>query len=211
LVKIIEEPVWTFSATADGHQYDVSWTKITRPSDGYVFHYVTVTADGEKIRPYEGNAAEFIQAASAYRRAQLRSEYEWKLDVDYGDYYKDCIVDLWQRAEKGEYLGQSHDQLLYMQDAADILDVDLKTVIDLTDELIEEKRIGLTGYIFISYSAYAREKRGLARRTGHKDFTSTEWYWDCRFCGAKGNYGPGEPDSKDIPCIENKYIVKNES
>jgi len=210
LVKIIEEPVWTFSATADGNQYDVIWTKITRPSDGYVFHYVTVTADGQKIRPYEGKAPQFIQAASAYRRTQLRSEYQWKLDVDYGDYYKDCIVDLWQRAEKGEYLGQSHDQLLYMQDAADILDLDLKTVIDLTDELIAEKRIGLTGYILISYKTYINEKKALERETGHKDFIGTEWDWDCRFCGAHGEFAAGEPDSKDIPCIENKYTTKDE-
>lgn len=209
MVKIIEEPVWTFSATADGSQYDVIWTKITRPSDGYVFHYVTVTADGQKIRPYEGKAPQFIQAASAYRRTQLRSEYQWKLDVDYGDYYKDCIVDLWQRAEKGEYLGQSHDQLLYMQDAANILDLDLKTVIDLTDELIAEKRIGLTGYILISYEAYDQEKKELREETGHKDFISTEWSWSCRFCGARGEFAEGEPSPEDITCIENKYVEKN--
>jgi hypothetical protein len=208
MVKLIEEPVWTFSATADVHQHDIIWMKVTQEDGSHPSYLLFAESEGKRVRLEE--ISEFVKAASAYRIAQLQKQYAWNLTTgEWHGYHKDCIVELWKRSRKGEYLGQTTSHQLYLQTVTAILSLDFGTVVDMTDELVEEGRIGVTGSILISHAAYLCEKQAEEDETGHKDFGGTEWDWSCGYCGAKGEFAAGEPSPEDIACIENKYVEKN--
>jgi len=143
-----------------------------------------------------------IEAASNFRRAELRREIptntlEW---VTSSELKKAKILELFERAEAGEYLGQrSGNRNLYVQDLAGIFDADFGHIRDLVDELVEEGRIGLSGMILISAESYEDGFRYWREQTGHRRLFVGDWGgWACHACGKTGDE---LDDPKSFECV----------
>lgn len=79
----------------------------------------------------------------------------------YGDAWKkmglkEAIMDVFRRQAAREYLGSSNAEMLYAQDVAEILNADQKRVMQLCQELQDEERLDLNGWILQPYEPYLR-------------------------------------------------------
>ena len=64
---------------------------------------------------------------------------------------KEAILDIAERVDGGEYLGQWIHQLIYMQEVAELLNVSLEKIEKYCKELRSEKKLGFNGRMLRAY------------------------------------------------------------
>jgi hypothetical protein len=202
---------WKLELTFDGITYLYEWYEAYYKDNpmGY-FSRITLSDTGETISNND-MAKAVSNAAIAFRVEQVKAEQK---DLDIAlrrpDALKNLIMHYVERSQKGEFLGQFNNQNFYVQNVAALMDLPMSYASDLVFELIQEKRVGLTGNIFITYEEYAEDRRRAYEDTGHKSFFASDWgYWSCGACGNSGD--PEDPETADaskIPCTPTVDIVE---
>lgn len=192
---------WSFLVSFNGRTAEVVWKEhfFEDKSMGYWLNVVHPGSENS-FTDYDALFTEkgVREAAVAFRVNQLQVALD-PFSVT-TENLKETIVNLFQRSRQGEYLGQYSNSNLYIQDVARILDYPVNMVHDLVDELIKEKRIGVTGAILIPFEAYEEAFVSWFEATGHRKLTVSDWgYWSCGFCGQHG-----EPEDNltpaQVPC-----------
>lgn len=205
--KITKREDWVFELTVDGATYRVVWMNYIREADGYEEHNLTTFKDGVSADNSDVNTSAAVEAARAYRMTQLKNEYGL---VNPGfEFYsnrtaklKEIILALAQRSWGSEYLGQYHYSWFYIQDVAAALDIEMTEAISLVDELMDEEKIGLNGFILIPHEDYIKTFEFLESKYGHKRLSISDFgYWHCSFCGASGE-PEDETSPKDFACVK---------
>lgn len=203
--------IWSFATQYDDHTYEVKWANLTRIDGSYTEPYLFVEKDGQQLSDKQERksvaAQSAIQAAIAFRVAELHAEYTIPAgtDIERWEKAKDAIESLASRAIDDEYVGQQSSMGLYTQDVANILGIPEYQIIQLTRELIAEKRIGLNGLIYTSFDRYNSARQYWENKTGHKNFDRSDMgSWWCNYCGVRGDV-QDTLQPKDIECIEGKY------
>lgn len=207
--ELVKRDDWVFELKVDGHEYRVIWQHISRKdANGVGEHWIVVEKDGKEVRE-DGDLAR--AAAQTYRQLQVRGEYKFPDFIDYAnniDEYpekrkerlKEIILDLFERVQKGEYLGQYNNELIYVQEVQRILDE--HDTLSLVDELVAENRLGLNGMILTTAEASNAAFKYWEENTGHKRLSVGDWgYWGCAFCGA---HGDPEDSMKTEKCEQRK-------
>ncbi len=140
------------------------------------------------------------QAARSYRQFQLRQEFQKDIrSLITTEGRKRFILELFERAQEGVYLGQpSNQSYFYVQTIAKLMAWDFGSTRDLVDELVAEGRVGLTGMILIPFEEQEDTFERTGKATGHGRITIGDWgNWYCSACGQSGD----EMDNpRDFPC-----------
>jgi len=203
---------WTLGLSFQGYALEFRWRELYSSQGKSMGHYGFLQAAGSPDSS-EGDEYSFSReegwlrdalrkAASTLRRSEIRKDipttgFEW---VASDEPKKAMILELFHRSEQGEYLGQiSHNQNLYVQDLAAILDLGFVRTRDLVDELVAEGKIGLDGMILVSNEHYEDSFRYWEEKTGHRRLTVGDWGpWGCQACGQSGDE---YEDPSDYPCV----------
>jgi len=186
----------------EGLKIRYSWKEFFY-EDGDSMGYWGVLFDaesGEELNLDYAEAGKFNAAASAFRVSEIQSKINLNsVEMSKKDARKNKILEFFEDSQKGKYLGQkSNNATFYVQDAAELLRISLKSAIDYVNELIKEEKIGLNGLILIPYEDYAREKTIVRKETGHKSISISDFgWWSCSSCG-KG--GDDWTNPKDFKC-----------
>jgi len=203
---------WTLSIRYGENPLEFRWREHYgshgQPMGHYGFIYEAHTPDEPSTREYSFEAeSEWLnsairKAASSFRRTELQQEidrngFEW---IQSEELKKAKILELFERSEAGEYLGQStSNQNIYVQDIAAILDLGFGHTRDLVDELVAQGKVGLSGMILISNEHYEDSFRYWEDKTGHRRLTVGDWGpWGCQACGQTGDE---YEDPSDYPCV----------
>lgn len=196
----MKDHTWKLTITHNEATYTFSWQKETYGDNSVWLPRVTA-ADGSKVSEDMNNLIR--STAGAYRRAQLIHEKKAKnvFDILNESRVKEDIMDLIERAEDGEYVGQYNYGMLYVQEAAAALDISEMYAHENVAKLIEEKRVGLSGNIFIPYEDYKNDLDELFEKTGHKQLFRTDVTWHCKACGKTG-WNDWEETPADFPCVK---------
>lgn len=161
---------------------------------------------GEEVNLDYAEAGKFKAAASAFRISEIQSEINLNsVEMSKADARKNKILEFFEDSRKGKYLGQkSHNSMFYVQDAAELLKISLKSAIGYVNELIQEEKLGLNGLIIVSYEDYAREKKIVREETGHKSISRSDFgWWSCSSCGKSGDDWTNPKDFKcEDGCIK---------
>jgi len=202
--EIKSTPDWVLGITIDDVAYEVIWMRITRVEDNYSEHHFGVYLKGsdKALSSQDPFIEPLKEAASAFRIAQLQKELGNKEFFLEKKKSKKVILELAERSFQGDYLGQYSNDNLYLQTVAKVLDIPLADVGKYVGELINEKKIGLTGAILIPYETYAANKQEALVRTGHKDFSSSDMGgWSCNYCGNNA-WPEDDVNPLSIPCVK---------
>lgn len=200
---MVNEYNWKLGLTFDNKEYLFEWYEYIH--EGKSFGYCkNVTVVGEEDQPRNSTEVELVvTAAEALRTAQVRNEIKADFIFEKEE-IKEAILRYFDRASKGEYLGQPTGGLLYVGNIADILSFPVGYVRDFVEDLIEDKRIGLNGDILIPYKDYMETFKYWFDKTGHKRLTVSDFGgWYCTECGQVGSGDESETsDPKKFPCIK---------
>jgi hypothetical protein len=210
--KIEYEEIWSFSTSYGNHTYDVKWVYLKDSNGDFTYPYLLPFKDGETLSysAEENNSKvrNAINAAIASRVTELKKEYVIPLtdsDLVRWEKAKDAIESLANRSLDDEYVGQQSSMGLYTQDVSTILDIQEYQIIQLTRELINEKRIGLNGLIYTTFEKYDKSRKFWEEKTGHKNFDRSDMgSWWCHYCGVRGDV-QDELQPQDIECAEGKF------
>ena len=185
---------WEFTITTPEGTYTFTWKEYRNRNNQSLGYMGTVTTPDNQPVPHHITAA-VKTAAATYRQHTLTN-----LPAEpYGGYdQKETFLNLFNRAQQGEYVGQENNGL-YIQNVCTLLAInpwDIGT--DIVNELIAEKQIGVYGMILIPYEQYAENFKNWEKKTGHKQLTMGDWgTWYCHTCG---NQGDEQENPQDTPC-----------
>jgi hypothetical protein len=204
---------WFLELGFAGTRYIVAWEFVTSVEYGNSEHYLNtyeVTDKGEKYVKESGDENELkiqeslIQAAIAFRKSEIRKDYDLNMLWTQEEKGKEWVMDIINRAFAGEYMGQYRNEHLYVQDVMDIFDQPLASPFNkVFRELVEAKKIGLEGNIFITYEQY-EENRAYAKESsgGHQDYHVNDYGdWFCGYCGNSADNQEGI-SATTIPCVK---------
>jgi hypothetical protein len=120
-------------------------------------------------------------------------------------YQMEVLVALAERSFNQEFVGQRSNELLYLQDVAEVLELPMDQMWKFSEEFIEKEQLGLFGAIIIPWADYVEQKQAAEGLTGHKDFSSSDMGdWSCGYCKAEGSENNClEPE--DVECVKDAY------
>lgn len=208
--EIIEVPGpndWTMELSFDGLQIEFRWRELSYDgrSIGHWGKILDVTT-GEEL-PFNRSDERWRElaiqkAAATLRIAQIRKELNLDQSLPFRtdrEFRKSLIIELFERSQRGEYLGQlTGQQIFYVQEVAEIFGTEMRNILELIDELSAEGKIGLNGMILIPHRDQEDTFAHWEKSTGHRRITVGDFgNWGCSACGKWGD----EYDSpKDFPC-----------
>lgn len=215
--EIIEVPGpndWTMELSFDGLHVEFRWRELSYEGRS-IGHWGRIfdVATGDELyfnRSDERWRELAIQkAAATLRIAQLRRELKLDQSLPFRidrEFRKSLILELFERSQRGEYLGQlTGQQLLYVQEVAEIFGTAMGDMLDHIDELSAEGKIGLNGMILIPNGEQEAAFASREKSTGHRRITVGDFgNWVCSACG---RWGDEYDDPKDFPC-EPESIVE---
>lgn len=203
----MESYEWTLPIALGDVSVEYRWGEhlSDRGIRGY-FGRLIDTETGEKFndeqRPWLQSV--ILEAVNSFRHAELRDSMEI-FDSFYPDReaQKSLIIELFERSQRGEFIGQSASLAIanvYMQDIATILRLTEREALELIDELVAESKLGLSGMILVTHESYMDSFAEELKRTGHRALTVSDFgHWSCSVCFAGGD---DYSDPKDYPCIK---------
>lgn len=183
--------VWREEFSQDGKSSIGHWGYLVDPSTG------------EDLRLDETVEKPFKAAASAFRVSQLRLELKVReisnLFESRDKAFAEKILELFERNQSGDYLGQSsNNDLFYVQDAAKILDLSMKQVLSIVDQLVNDGKLGLNGMILVPHEDYTAAFTYWEEATGHKRLSVGDFgNWFCAHCN---RHGDEYENPVDFPC-----------
>lgn len=208
---LVYTPQWFAAVLYDEKFYEFAWCKITKEDKpDFVIHDVRVIIDRKIV-----NKSDHKELFNLVKQIRMREVYDDFVDngmietitlnavksVDQMDVEKvaDLVENIYRRVDNGEFVGQYQD-LIYIQDVAEILQCDFDTVLKAIETvLIPEKRLSLNGFIFSEYKDPAIEREAMYKATGHKDISVSDFgYWACRACGKNGD---DWDNPRDFDCV----------
>lgn len=205
--EIIEVPGpndWTLGLSFEGLQVEFRWRELSYQGRS-MGHWGRIfdAATGEELyfnRSDERWRELAIQrTAATLRIAQLREELKLDQSLPFRtdpEFRKSLILELFERSQRGEYLGQlTGQQLFYVQEVAEIFGT---TMLDHIDELSAEGKIGLNGMILIPHEDQEEAFESWEKSTGHRRITVGDFgNWGCSACG---QWGDEQDDPRDFEC-----------
>lgn len=197
---------WTMGLSFDGLQVEFRWRELSY--DGRSIDHWGKLVDpetGESIRFEQGKDWQeqaIRNAVAAFRVAQLREELQLANSIPFmtdEEVRKSTVLDLFERSERGEYLGQlSTHQFFYVQNLAAILDMDMHRALEIVDRLVAEGKLGLNGMILIPHEQQEDGFRHWEKQTGHRRLSMGDFgNWSCSACGS---WGDERDDPKAVAC-----------
>lgn len=195
---------WTFTVIYQDKTVNVVWEEKFHKGNsmGYWLDVIDPTT-GDSFQGYTDDFSEksVRQAAIAFRVGQIKLKTDMRIPTN--EALKEAILELFERSENGEYLGQYIHSSFYVQDVARILDYPMSMVVEMVDELVAEGKLGLTGMILIPNKDYIAAFKSWEESTGHKRLTVSDFgYWGCAACGKNGDSeGPDSVWAADTPCV----------
>lgn len=74
---------------------------------------------------------------------------------------EEAILNIYRRVESGEFLGQYHVEMIYVQEVAELLEVEKKKVWSACDSLFAKDKLALSGAILCAYVPHFHFPRGM--------------------------------------------------
>lgn len=208
--EIIEVPGpndWTLGLSFEGFQVEFRWRELSYQGRS-MGHWGRIfdAATGDELyfnRSDERWRELAIQrTAATLRIAQLREELKLDQSLPFRidpEFRKSLILELFERSQRGEYLGQlTGQQLFYVQELAEIFGTTMRDMLDHIDELDSEGKIGLNGMILIPHEDQEEAFDHWEKSTGHRRITVGDFgNWGCSACG---QWGDEQDDPRDFEC-----------
>jgi hypothetical protein len=200
---------WFLKISFDSRSYIVAWENVTSVQYGNSDHYLNVyeLVGGIEVSVGNGNPSavedSLIRAAQAFRKSEVGKGYDHNMLFLNEDKAKDWVMDIVNRAFAGEYMGQYRNENFYTQDVLDILGISYNSSFNkIFNELIEEKRVGLNGNIFISYDQYKENRAYAKESSGHLNYHVNDYGdWFCDYCGNNADSQEGISPTA-VPCFK---------
>lgn len=207
---IIRTPQWALGLDYDGKFYEFSWCKVSKEDQPEFSMYdLRILVDDESK-----NFDNFRDLFNIVKKVRMKEVYDGYVEsemietivlnavesVDQMDIEKVAVLvnDLYQRVDEGEFVGQALD-MIYVQEVAEILQCDVRTVLKAIDEvLVPERRLSLNGMIMSEFKDPEIGRKIMEERTGHKDISISDFgAWHCAVCGKDGD---DRDNPKDFEC-----------
>lgn len=163
------------------------------------------TSTEDSNRGCKGHIEQALAVRQAQVRAQVAETFGAGLDTRYGRPWArdvnaaaDVTWWLYQRVQRGEFIGQRRDELIYLQEICAIMDWDISFGHQVMAELGRRRLLAYNGLILWPWQAKEDGYRMLKERTGHRRIEISDFgHWGCSACGANGD----ERDNpRDTPC-----------
>ncbi len=202
MVVLHDDHSWKLELSYGDHRVEFAWEESFTRDDRSAGYYAKVRSrDSQKALPYDLEWLERAarEAAISFRRVELRRELGYSVDSLDRARKLELIVELFERAERGEYMGQYLNQNLYVEDLAALLELPSRIAFELVQELVDEYRIGLAGHVLITHDLQEAGFRYWEEKTGHRRISmgdSANWY-----CSACGQSGDEREDPRSVDCI----------
>jgi hypothetical protein len=200
---------WVIGLSFDNINYVVAWELVTSLRYGNSEHYLNIykIVDGVEVNLDDSEPARepVLAASRAFRKEQIKKEIDKSSLWFNEEKTKDLIMVIINRAFDGEYMGQYRNEHLYTMDVLDLFE---QTLISPLNEvfrtLIEEKRVGLNGNIFIPYEQYEQNRAyAFESSGGHRDFHVNDYGdWNCNYCGNSSFDGQPNTDPRTVLCVK---------
>lgn len=206
IIELLGPNDWTMGLSFGELQVEFRWRELSY--DGRTIGHwgkIVDPATGEEIRFEQGKDWQeqaIRNAVAAFRIEELRQELGLDNSISFmtdEEVRKATVLDLFERSERGEYLGQlSNQQLFYVQNLAAILEMDMRQARDLVDGLCAEGKLGLNGMILIPNAQQEAAFASWQKSTGHRRLTMGDFgSWGCSACGS---WGDEYDDPKAVAC-----------
>lgn len=185
---------WSMSLGFDSIAVEFLWSKGSNPHRDPFYEVSLLDSDTGKdasLTIDEKLLSHLRTTACYFRAEQLRAEFLY-LDAEGTDALKAAIVELLERSESGEFLGQTFDNRgLSIRLISEIFEVRLKPLYRLLRELVAEDKLSLGGnghiYPFVTVEERFKE---LEEITGHRrlhENSPASGKWFCEACGRAGS------------------------
>lgn len=204
--SLIYTPLWAMQYKYNNEVVDVAWCRVHSTNSDFADYTVRIRVNREIVDNYRNK--HLFDTANTLRKHEVRNQLLSEREVStFGETFfkKEDIADatekLWKRAGSGEFVGQFNSTMIYVQEIAEILNLEMPKVLKVIDEImIPQKRIGLNGMILTSWESQEEARISLERSTGHKNLSMSDFgYWGCSACG---KHGDDYENPKDYSCVK---------